>query len=135
MGGALAADVLKGGFPRNVHDLRREAAETLVSKLGPESAALTQESDAGLLSLPLPADVEAVCTGENGVLAPHSARGGACFDLSTNALATLRRLRGLASGQGFEFLDAPVSIGSIDVLDHDALAVSASGRSSHLPRP
>jgi 3-hydroxyisobutyrate dehydrogenase-like beta-hydroxyacid dehydrogenase len=129
MGGALAADVLKGGFPRNVHDLRRETAETLVSKspLGPEPAALAQEIDAALLSLPLPADVEAVRTAENGVLAPIRPVAA--------PVSTCRPTRGLESGQGFEFLDAPVSIGSIDALDHDALTVSASGRSSHLPRP
>lgn len=114
MGGAMAANVLKGGFPLVVHDLKRYAAEPLIAKGarwadGP--AALARRSDLVLLSLPMPADVEAVCTGENGVFAGLRP-GSACFDMSTNALSTLRRLHALATAQGFDFLDAPVSGGA-----------------------
>jgi 3-hydroxyisobutyrate dehydrogenase len=59
----------------------------------------------------MPADVETVCTGESGVFAGMRP-GKACFDMSTNALATLRRLHGMAETQGFDFLDAPVSGGA-----------------------
>jgi 3-hydroxyisobutyrate dehydrogenase len=114
MGGALAANVLKGSFPLIVHDLNPKAAEPLLAdgaRWAESPAALARESDVVLLSLPMPADVEAVCTGENGVFAGVRP-GSVCFDMSTNSLATLRRLHGLAAAHGLAFLDAPVSGGA-----------------------
>jgi len=114
MGGALTANIQKAGFPLIVHDLNRGAAEGLLgsgARWTDSPAALASDSDVVLLSLPMPADVEAVCAGEQGVFSGMSP-GKACFDMSTNALATLRRLHALAETQGFAFLDAPVSGGA-----------------------
>lgn len=114
MGGALAANVAKAGFDLIVHDLDREAGEPLLSK-GAEwadsAAELASRSDVVLLSLPMPADVEAVCTGPGGIF--ESMRPGTvCFDMSTNALETLQRLHEQAETRGLHFLDAPVSGGA-----------------------
>jgi 3-hydroxyisobutyrate dehydrogenase len=114
MGGALARNVLEAGFPLTVHDLRPEQADPLIergARWSESPAALARASDVVLLSLPMPSDVETVCTGDSGLFAGLSA-GAACFDMSTNALVTLRRLHGLAAAQDIAFLDAPVSGGA-----------------------
>ena len=61
-------------------------------------------------SLPTPADVEKVGTGEDG-LASGFRKGAAWFDLSTNAVDVVRTLHGQLAEHGVEFLDAPVSGG------------------------
>jgi 3-hydroxyisobutyrate dehydrogenase len=114
MGGALAASVAKGGFDLLVHDLNPVAVELLIAagaRRADSAEQLARESDVVLLSLPMPADVEAVCIGPQGIFGTMRA-GTACFDMSTNAPDTLQRLRGQANARGIHFLDAPVSGGA-----------------------
>jgi 3-hydroxyisobutyrate dehydrogenase-like beta-hydroxyacid dehydrogenase len=114
MGYALARNVLQGGFKLIVHDLHRAAAEPLIGEgagWANSPRQLSEQCDVVLLSLPMPADVEAVCFGEEGVLAGLR-RGRACFDLSTNSLATLQRIHAAATDAGLDFLDSPVSGGA-----------------------
>jgi 3-hydroxyisobutyrate dehydrogenase len=114
MGGALAANLQKAGHALVVHDLDRAAADGLIAggaQWAESPAKLAAMSDVVLLSLPMPEDVEAVCTGEDGVFAALRP-GRACFDMSTNSLAVLERLHGLAASKGIAFLDAPVSGGA-----------------------
>jgi len=114
MGGALAANVAKAGYDLLVHDLNPEAAKSLVSQGAQwtdSAAELASRSDVVLLSLPMPADVEAVCIGPGGIF--QSMRQGAvCFDMSTNAPETLQRIHDQAEARGLHFLDAPVSGGA-----------------------
>jgi len=114
MGGAPAANVQQAGYAMVVHDLNRGAADMLLAggaTWADSPAELAERCDVVLLSLPMPADVEAVCLGENGVFA-RMKPGAACFDMSTNSLAVLRRLHVLAAQKGLDFLDAPVSGGA-----------------------
>jgi 3-hydroxyisobutyrate dehydrogenase len=113
MGGPMALNVLKGGHELVVHDIRREAA-------GPHLAAgatwantareVAAAAEVVLTSLPGPPEVEAVALGEQGILAGAGA-GTACFDLSTNSPALIRRLHGIFGAQGVHLLDSPVSGG------------------------
>src|SRR5262245_18385116 len=73
-------------------------------------AALAAACDILFTCLPMPADVESVATGDNG-LAAGLRPGAAWFDLSTNALDVVRRLDGLCSAKGAHFFDAPTSGG------------------------
>jgi 3-hydroxyisobutyrate dehydrogenase len=114
MGRPLAHNILKGGFDLVVHDVRREAAEPLLSQgaaWADSPRRLAEQCDLVFLSLPMPADIEAVCLGDAGVLAGLR-KGGACFDLSTNSLATLQRIHAAATEVGIDFLDSPVSGGA-----------------------
>ena len=57
-------------------------------------------------SLPTPADVQKVGTGEDGLIEGFR-RGSAWFDLSTNAVDVVRSLHATFAENGIDFLDAP----------------------------
>ena len=113
MGNGMAANLQKAGHELVVHDLSRQAASQHLAR-GAEwvesPRALAQTVDLVFTSLPTPADVQAVGTGENG-LAEGFRKGAAWFDLSTNAVDVVRALHAKLAEQGVEFLDAPVSGG------------------------
>jgi 3-hydroxyisobutyrate dehydrogenase len=71
---------------------------------------VAEACDLVFTSLPTPADVQRVGTGENGLI--EGFRGGcAWFDLSTNAVDVVRSLHATFAEKGIDFLDAPVSGG------------------------
>jgi 3-hydroxyisobutyrate dehydrogenase-like beta-hydroxyacid dehydrogenase len=113
MGTGMAANLQKAGHDLLVHDMRPESAEAHVAR-GATWVASPGEAAAGcelvFTSLPGPVEVEQVALGPNGVLAGLQP-GGACFDLSTNAPSTVRRIHAAFAQAGAHFLDAPVSGG------------------------
>ena len=114
MGRHMALNVAKGGHHLTVFDMRKEAAEELLS-LGASWAdspqAVAAASEVVFTSLPRPQDVEEVATGEGGIL-QGAASGTAYFDLSTTDPDTIRRISEAARGKGVTMLDAPVSGGT-----------------------
>ncbi len=114
MGRHMARNVAKGGHHLTVFDMRKEAAEELLS-LGASWAdspqAVAAASEVVFTSLPRPQDVEEVATGEGGVI-QGAASGTAYFDLSTTDPDTIRRISEAASSKGVTVLDAPVSGGT-----------------------
>ncbi len=114
MGRHMARNVAKGGHHLTVFDMRKEAAEELLS-LGASWAdspqAVAAASEVVFTSLPRPQDVEEVATGEGGILQGASS-GTAFFDLSTTDPDTIRRISEVARGKGVTMLDAPVSGGT-----------------------
>ncbi len=112
MGAPMAANVLAGGHAMVVHDIHRGAADALIEggAQWADSPGAAAAADIVLLSLPGPAEVEAVLTGPGGVI--EGASGGlTVFDLSTNAPTVVRRLYDEAAAKGVTLLDAPVSGG------------------------
>ncbi len=118
MGAFMAANLSKYLKSSNhgfvVHDIRKDAAKDLIAG-GAEWAAspreVAEQCDVVFLSLPGPKDVEAVATDPaNGILAGLK-KGGAVFDLSTNAPSMVRKIAAIYTEKGVEFLDAPVSGG------------------------
>ena len=118
MGAFMAANLSKYLEKSNhgfvVHDVRKSAAEAFLAK-GAEWAdsprQLAEKCDIVFLSLPGPKEVEAVCTdAETGILAGLK-KGGAVFDLSTNAPTMVRKIAAIYKEKGLNFLDAPVSGG------------------------
>ncbi|MEZ5853366.1 MAG: NAD(P)-dependent oxidoreductase [Hyphomicrobiaceae bacterium] len=118
MGAFMAANLSKYLKSSNhgfvVHDIRQEAAKDLIAG-GAEWAAspreLAEKCDVVFLSLPGPKDVEAVATDPaTGILAGLK-KGGAVFDLSTNAPSMVRKIAAIYAEKGVDFLDAPVSGG------------------------
>ena len=109
----MAANLQKAGHRLVVHDMHRKSADTHIANgavwaESPKAAAAGAEII--FTSLPTPADVESVAIGTDGVLA-GIAPGAAVFDVSTNSLATVRKLEKLFRDNGSHFLDAPISGG------------------------
>jgi 3-hydroxyisobutyrate dehydrogenase len=71
---------------------------------------VAEACDIVFTSLPTPADVQKVGTGENGLIEGFR-NGSAWFDLSTNAVDVVRSLHATFAEKGIDFLDAPVSGG------------------------
>ena len=128
MGNPMAGNLVKAGHQVTVHDLRREAATSLL-EMGarwadsPREAA--QGNEAVLTSLPVPRDVEAVVLGEDGIL-EGAAEGTVYVDLSTTSPTVVRRLHEVGAQRGVSVLDAPVS-GGVYGAEAATLAVMVGG--------
>jgi len=94
MGSGMAANILKGGYPLTVYDMRSEAVNSLLESgatLAANTKVLAQSSDIVFTSLPGPREVEAVALGKEGI--SEGIRPDAVYiDLSTSS-PTLARLR------------------------------------------
>ncbi|MGE0765604.1 MAG: NAD(P)-dependent oxidoreductase [Hyphomicrobiaceae bacterium] len=97
-----------------VHDVRKASAEAFLAK-GAEWAdspkALAEQCDVIFLSLPGPKEVEAVSTEAGTGIIAGLKKGGAVFDLSTNAPSMVRKIAAIYKDKGLHFMDAPVSGG------------------------
>ncbi|HXW85491.1 MAG TPA: NAD(P)-dependent oxidoreductase, partial [Candidatus Binataceae bacterium] len=128
MGGPMALNLINAGHQLVVHDLRRETAEPHLAagaRWAESAAAVAEQSELVLTSLPGPREVEAVAAGEGGILSKIP-RGAVYADLSTNSPALIRRLCALFKARGIEMLDAPVS-GGIPGARKGTLAVMVGG--------
>ncbi len=113
MGGSMAYNTIQGGHELVVHDIRRESATRHLeagATWADSPREVAEASDIVFTSMPGPTEVEAVFLGEDGILQGMSA-GKVYFDLSTSTPNLIRRIHDIASGQGVDVLDAPVSGG------------------------
>ena len=113
MGKGMASNLQKAGFDLMVHDLTRQAASAHLNAgatWAESPKALAEACDVIFTSLPTPADVQRVGTGENALIEGFS-KGAAWFDLSTNSVDVVRALHAQFAEVGVDFLDAPVSGG------------------------
>ena len=86
MGAGMAANIQKAGYQLVVYDIREEAIREYLergARLASSPADMARECDVTFTSLPGPAEVEAVATGSEGVLAGIQA-GAVYVDLSTS---------------------------------------------------
>ena len=114
MGRHMSRHVLEAGYELVVNDIRKEAAQEVLSKGArwadtPQTVARCCE--VVLTSLPTPKDVEDVVYGEQGLKAGWK-KGDILVDMSTNSPAVVRKIAKDAQAKGVEFLDAPVSGGT-----------------------
>jgi 3-hydroxyisobutyrate dehydrogenase len=128
MGNPMAGNLVRAGHQVTVHDLRREAATSLL-EMGASWADSPREAAQGnevvLTSLPVPRDVEAVVLGEDGIL-EGAAEGTVYVDLSTTSPTVVRRLHEVGAQRGVSVLDAPVS-GGVYGAEAATLAVMVGG--------
>ena len=113
MGRGMAANLQKAGHELVVTELTRQAASAHLQNgavWAETPRAVAEACELVFTSLPAPPDVEAVASGDNGLIAGLR-KGSAWFDLSTNAVDVVRRLNATLAKQGVDFLDAPVSGG------------------------
>jgi 3-hydroxyisobutyrate dehydrogenase len=115
MGKPMARNLLKGGFavrafarhPGRVQDVAEEGVELVAS-----SAEAARGADVVITMLPNAPEVEEVVAGPRGVL-EGAGEGLIVVDMSTIAPAASRRLAQTCASRGVNFLDAPVSGGSV----------------------
>ncbi len=115
MGNGMAANVLRAGHSLTVHDLRREAATSLLesgASWADTPAELAASCEVVLTSLPGPREVEAIALGEGGIL-EGSANGSVYIDLSTSSPTLIRSIAEQFAEKGVSVLDAPVSGGPV----------------------
>src|SRR6202789_1230823 len=104
MGSGMASSLQKAGHDLVVHDLTRQAASKHLNAgaiWADSPRAVAAACDLVFTSLPTPADVQRVGTGENGLI--EGFRGGcAWFDLSTNAVDVVRLLHATFAEKGID---------------------------------
>lgn len=135
MGGGMAQNLLKAGFPLSVYNRTRAKAEPLAAQ-GARIAATPREAAAGaeVVIAMVGDDVasRAVWLGDDGALA-GAAPGALLVECSTLSLAWVRELAGLAAERGLAFLDAPVT-GSKDAAAAGELKLMVGGDAAALER-
>lgn len=114
MGASMASNLQKNVDTLVVHDLVRQAASPHVAAGATWAASpkeLAAACDVVFLSLPGPAQVEAVVLGKDGLV--EGLRPGAVvFDLSTNSPTVVHAIHDKLADGGLHMLDAPVSGGA-----------------------
>lgn len=113
MGGPMANNLLKAGYPLVVHDFRQASAETLVAngaQWAETPADVAKLCKIIFTSLPGPPEVEAVALGDNGILSAVQ-QGAIYCDLSTNSRSTVQKINAAFEAKGAFMLDCPVSGG------------------------
>lgn len=135
MGGGMAANLLKAGFPLAVYNRTAAKAADLVAQ-GARAAASPREAAAGAdVIIAMVGDDDAsraMWLGDNGALA--AAKSGAILvDCSTLSIAWVRELASLAAERGLEFLDAPVT-GSKDAAAAGTLRLLVGGDAATIER-
>lgn len=113
LGVHLASSLLRAGFAVTVHDLNKEAAAGLLASgaaWADSPRQVAAVSDSVFTCLPSPKAVNAVVSGEQGLLAGF-APGGTWIDMSTNDRHEILRLSELAKLRGVATLESPVTGG------------------------
>ena len=128
MGSGMSMNIAKSGYKMIVHDLDRNAAIPIL-EFGAEWAdsprEVAEKCDVIFTSLPGPLEVEAVATGENGLLKGVSG-SSVWLDLSTSSPTLIRRLADTFGNKGATVMDAPIS-GGVRGAQKGLLAVMVGG--------
>lgn len=128
MGGPMAANVARSGYPLTVYNRTASKASPLRS-LGATVAAspreVAQVSQVVITMLADAAAVQEVLQGADGLLA-GGRPGTVLIDMSTVSPAQSRRLASLVAGHGWKMLDAPV-FGSTGPAKEGTLGILVGG--------
>ncbi len=113
IGGPMALRVVKA-FQTTVFDVRRQAAAPHLkagAQWADSAAALAEQSDIILVSVPGPAEIDEVVFGDKGIL--RTIRPGSTYvELSTTLPSNMRRIHQALKAKGADAVDAPVSGGA-----------------------
>jgi 3-hydroxyisobutyrate dehydrogenase-like beta-hydroxyacid dehydrogenase len=114
MGRPLSRNIMRGGFPLVVANRSQGAVQELAAEGATPArtpAEVARRADVVCLCLPLPATVEEVVLGAEGV-ATGIRPGGIVVDFSTIGPGTCRSVAAALAERGAGYLDAPVSGGT-----------------------
>jgi 3-hydroxyisobutyrate dehydrogenase-like beta-hydroxyacid dehydrogenase len=127
MGGPMAANLARAGFPLTVYNRSSEKAELHRSLGATVASGPRQVAEASQVIITMLSDalaVEGVLTGDDGALAAGSDR--VLIDMSTVAPGDSRRLAGILNARGWQMLDAPV-FGSTGPAEQGTLGIMVGG--------
>jgi 3-hydroxyisobutyrate dehydrogenase len=128
IGGAIARNLQRAGYPLTVHDIRSQATDALVGQGAQRvesPAEVARDCAVIFTSLPGPPEVEAVTLGRDGLL--HGIRdGGIYVDLSSSSAGLINKISGEFASRGARVMDAPLIVGKNGVAN-GSLQVLASG--------
>lgn len=127
MGRHMVARLLAGGHQVLVHDLNLAAVDELAAlgaERGGSASIIADEVEIILASLPTPGVVEAVLTGETGVI--NGSRVRTVIDLSTTGPVVSARVAARLREKNIDLVDAPVS-GGVTGAEAGTLAIMVSG--------
>lgn len=115
MGGPMATNLLRAGFPLTVWNRTAARAEPLAAAgatVAGSPAEVARRADVVVTCVSDSPDVEQVVLGPGGV-AEGAAPGSVVVDCSTIAPATAKAVAEALADRGVDFLDAPVSGGDV----------------------
>ena len=128
IGGVVARNIHKAGYPMVVYDIVPEAARGLVdagARLADSAADVARDCRVVFTSLPGPREVELVALGADGLI--HGMRdGGIYVDLSSSSADLIRRVAGEFAIRGAQVMDAPLIVGRNGIANR-SVQVLASG--------
>ena len=128
MGGPMARRLLARGYELLIRDVNDAAVRHLKTEPGVTVCGSPREVAARapvvLMSLPVPAALEDVALGPDGVVAAGTTP--CVIDLSTSGVKAARKVAGALAAKGIRYLDAPVS-GGVAGAEQGTLAVMVSG--------
>ena len=138
MGSPMAEHLIANGHQLHVHNRTCEKARALVEQGAvwhdtPESAAAA--GDAVITMLGLPADVDQVYFGQEGVggILAAAKPGSLLIDMTTSSPNLAERIANAAEERGMQSLDAPVSGGDVGARNA-SLVVMVGGRQEAFDR-
>lgn len=132
MGGRMTRCLVNAGAPVLGFDPNAEAVRACGADVAPSIAEVTKRSEIVLMSLPDSKVVEKVVEGEDGVLA-HVRKGQIVVDFSTAAASSTRRLAGLMTEKGVDYVDAGIS-GGAAAAEKGTLTLMVGGTDAALKR-
>ena len=128
IGGAIAKNIRKAGYPMMVHDIVPEAARPLVeggARPAASPAEVARYCPVVFTSLPGPREVREVALGPDGLL--QGVRGGSIYvDLSSSSPDLIRSIEAGFRARSARVMDAPLIVGK-DGVANRSLQVLASG--------
>ena len=128
IGGAIARNIQRAGYPMMVRDIIPEATQPLIdggAQPARSSAEIARHCRVVFTSLPGPREVEEVALGPNGLLeGVHD--GSVYVDLSSSSPDLIRRIEHEFQVRGAQVMDAPLIVGKNGVANR-SLQVLASG--------
>lgn len=133
IGTPMARHLLEGGHQLAVHDAVKEHARELL-EMGATWTSTPAEAARGrevvFTSLPGPREVEAVALGANGIL-EGAGPGCVYVDLTTNSLATVKKVHQAFQQKGLQMLDAPVSGGVRGAISRDLIVMTSGDEATY----
>jgi 3-hydroxyisobutyrate dehydrogenase-like beta-hydroxyacid dehydrogenase len=135
MGKNMAGHILEGGYDLMVHDLRKEAAASLLEKgarWADNPKLMAESCELVISSLPSPVEVREVVYGEKGLMGGWK-RGDIYVDMTTNSPSVIRQIAKDAQTKGVAVLDAPVT-GGTEGAEKGTLVIIVGGDKSQADR-
>jgi 3-hydroxyisobutyrate dehydrogenase len=119
MGGPMARNLLKAGYPVTIHNRTKAKAESLLSEgatWADNPAEVASVSDVVITCVPDTPDIKSVLLGEYGVI-EAAEPPAACVDMSTISPAATKEMGKILQAKGITLIDAPVSGGQIGAIE------------------